>query len=155
MESTCYSYFAIHGDDFDPADITAALQIQPNKQLVNKAGDPHRFIPNKTYPFSRWCSQKFDAIGDEESEFSLGRQLNQVVDLFESKIALLNTLKVQYNLTFVLQMVPSFYVTPEKSQPVLVFSHKVMKFCYLTNSEIDVDWYFNSDKPQQLGLSIN
>lgn len=49
-------------------------------------------------------------------------------------------IKQKCKLTFVLEIAPKFYTTTDK--PIISPSKEVIEFCYLTETNIDIDYYF-------------
>lgn len=54
--SQSYVYFALHGDDFNPNEITSALGIEPTDSW--KKGDKGQYLPNQKYACWKWSTGK-------------------------------------------------------------------------------------------------
>lgn len=58
---------------------------------------------------------------------------------FWNKIELLNLIHRDYNVAFVLEIVPTIYVGDQN--PCLAPSLDIIDFCHATRTEIDIDMY--------------
>lgn len=141
----CYSYFGIESkgelvngkgfvsdpkDGFDPVYITEKLGIKPFRAW--KLGDP-RPRGGTRYGFSCW-----DACQQEEPALDVGEQCLKIVRKLRDKTPLLLELKKEFDLDFVISIVPNIY---SGEAPVVYFNHEIIEFCYLTGTEIGVDMY--------------
>lgn len=129
----CRTYFSILGD-FNPYEITKLLSIDPQMfwcaEDLKKNGLP--------YGFSFWKTPEYS-----NSPLDIEHQCVSVISLLESKIAILQGISKNNDVTFHLRSVPIIY---GNQTPAIVFSHKVTEFCYLTKCTIDVDLYVNIEE---------
>lgn len=137
-KNECSTYFVIKGE-FDPNDITRILTLMPTRQWRSEDLRPD----GTAYGFSLWeCGRcnKYDVF----TENQMMRTIKQLVP----KIHLLQEIKKKYNVTFVLEIVPSIFT--RESTPCLAPNRAVIEFCYLTETEIDIDLYVNDHtRPKQ------
>ena len=134
----CYTYFAIKGD-FNPDEITRMLELTPTKQW--SIGDLRR---NGTiYDFALW---EFGRC--EDYDIITENQMMCTIKELIPKTKILQEIKKNYNVCFVLEVVPSIYT--EESTPCLAPNRAVIEFCYLTETDIDIDLYvfFDSDETE-------
>ncbi|WP_116544634.1 DUF4279 domain-containing protein [Pontibacter virosus] len=54
--SRSYVYFAFHGDDFEPKEVTRELEIEPTDSW--KKGDRGRYLPDQKYACWKWSTGK-------------------------------------------------------------------------------------------------
>lgn len=127
------TYFKITGE-FNLEDITKALNLTPCKTW--RKGDKREGSKTGEYTFSLW---EFGRIERENNLFCDEQMKETVLPLFE-KVDTLIELKRKYNLTYVLEVVPKFYTTEDK--PILSPLQEVVEFCALTQTLIDIDYYF-------------
>ena len=128
-ENSCYTYFAIKGE-FNPDDITRRIGLNPSK--VWKKGDKRN---NGTeYDFSYWefgfCDE-YDVVTE--------KQMQKTLEPLLSKTAILNEIRKESDVVFVLEIVPTVY--SENAIPCLAPSMEVINFCHETRTEIDIDLY--------------
>jgi hypothetical protein len=128
-ENSCYTYFAIKGE-FNPDDITRRIDLNPSK--VWKKGDKRN---NGTeYDFSYWefgfCDE-YDVVTE--------KQMQKTLEPLFSKIAILNEIRKESDVVFVLEIVPTVY--SENATPCLAPSMEVIDFCHETRTGIDIDLY--------------
>lgn len=127
--NSCYTYFKIVGD-FNPDEVSELLNLSPEKTW--KIGDLRR---NGTkYDFALWeigrCS---------EYDVEVENQMRKTISLLQDKIPLLNRIREENDVSFVLEIVPTFYVGD--INPCLAPSLDVIDFCHATRTEIDIDMY--------------
>ena len=127
--NSCYTYFKIVGD-FNPDEVSELLNLSPGKTW--KIGDLRR---NGTkYDFALWeigrCS---------EYDVEVENQMRKTISLLRDKIPLLNRIREENDVSFVLEIVPTFYVGD--INPCLAPSLDVIDFCHATRTEIDIDMY--------------
>ncbi len=129
QKNRCYTYFRITGD-FNPGVITERLGLSPSK--VWKTGDKRS---NGTeYDFSNW------EIGFcDEYEIDTKNQMHKTLAPLFNKTAILNEIRKDFDVTFVLEIVPTVY--SENATPSLAPSMEVIDFCHETRTEIDIDLY--------------
>ena len=128
-ENSCYTYFMIRGN-FNPFDITAILGLSPSKQW--SIGDLRK---NGTeYDCALWehgrCSD-YDVLVEN--------QMMRTIENLVPKVQELKEIKRKYDVNYTLEIVPSVYVG--NISPCLAPSRAVIEFCYLTETEIDIDLY--------------
>lgn len=134
-----YVYFSLKGDDFDPDTITEKLEIIPTKSC--KKGDKGQYIKELKFAFWNVCSSVSDNLNIENL-------IENVVEKLFNKIEIINSLKTEYNLTSVLEVVLYVDTNEEKSTPSLSFNSKIIEFLHQTKTETDVDIYrFSSENP--------
>ena len=133
-KNSCYTYFKIVGN-FDPNDISTLLNLTPEKSW--KIGDLRH---NSTkYDFSLW------EIGRcEEYDIEVENQMRKTIAVLQDKIPLLNEIREKYDVSFVLEIVPTIYVND--TNPCLAPSLDVIDFCHTTRTEIDIDIYVCDSK---------
>lgn len=128
-QNSCYTYFAIKGE-FNPDDITRRLRLKPSK--VWKAGD--KSDNGTEHDFSYWefgfCNE-YDIVTE--------KQMKKTLEPLFSKTAILNEIRKEFDVIYVLEIVPTVY--RENATPCLAPSMKVIDFCHETRTEIDIDLY--------------
>lgn len=132
--NSCYTYFKIVGN-FNPDNVSKLLNLTPERSW--KIGDLRR---NGTkYDFSLW------EIGRcTEYDIEVENQMRKTIFLLQDKIPLLNQIRMENDVTFTLEIVPTIYVGD--INPCLAPSLDVIDFCYATRTNIDIDMYvYNSD----------
>ena len=128
-ENSCYTYFAIKGE-FNPDDITRRIGLNPSK--IWKKGDKRN---NGTeYDFSYW---EFGLC--DEYNVVTEKQMQKTLEPLLSKTAILNEIRKDCDVVFVLEIVPTVY--SESATPCLAPSMEVIDFCHETRTEIDIDLY--------------
>ena len=133
--NSCYTYFKIVGN-FDPDKVSEILNLTPEKSW--KIGDLRR---NGTkYDFALW------EIGRcTEYDVEVENQMRKTIALLQDKIQLLNQIREENDVSFVLEIVPSIYVGDVN--PCLAPPLDVIDFCHATRTEIDIDIYvYNSEE---------
>lgn len=126
------TYFCIQGD-FNVDEVISLINLKPN-QIIKK-GDYRIKKLNDCYDFS---ALKFGLIID--SDIQGDKQIEKTISTLWPKIDILKEIKQKYDVSYCLEIVPKFYKTCEK--PIISPSKDVIKFCYLTDTEIDYDYYF-------------
>ena len=132
--NSCYTYFRIVGN-FNPDDVSERLNLTPEK--VWKIGDLRR---NGTrYDFASW------EIGRcAEYDVQVENQMRKTLASLWDKVSLLNQIREENDVHFVLVIVPTMYV--DDINPCLAPPLDVIDFCHATRTEIDLDMYiFNSE----------
>lgn len=127
--NSCYKYFKIVGK-FNPDDVSELLNLTPEKTW--KIGDLRR---NGTkYDFAHW------EIGRcAEYDVEVENQMRKTLALLWDKIPLLNQVREQNEVHFVLEVVPKIYV--DDINPCLAPPLDVIDFCHATRTKIDIDMY--------------
>ena len=127
--NSCYTYFKITGD-FNPDEISQVLGLLPSKQW--KIGDLRR---NGTkYDFALWEYGRCDSY-----DVYVENQMMKTIEGLLPKINELNKIKDKYNAYFTLEIVPSIYAGG--TNPCLAPNREVIRFCYKTDTNIDIDLY--------------
>lgn len=118
---------------FDPQDITKSLGIQPfrsrKKGEINKNG--------RQVLFSSWDAEKSDI-----DRLDVEAQCMETIKNLRNKVSILNQIKVQYDVNYVIVIVPKIY---GEEQPLMYFNNEIIEFCYLTGTTITVDMYIHQD----------
>lgn len=145
MEKTSsYTYFAIQSNGeiakgfvayekgiFNPEEITRILDIQAFSSWAY--GDKR--VDGSEYLFSTWSAEK-----SEIGRLDVEAQCRDTIKNLKNKVSQLNRIKQQYDVKFVLVIVPSIY---HEEQPWISFNEEVIEFCYLTGTTIEVDMYIH------------
>ncbi|MBX7155437.1 MAG: DUF4279 domain-containing protein [Candidatus Kapaibacterium sp.] len=136
-QGNTYVYFALKGDDFNPQLITDRLRITPTQSW--RKGDAGSAKPYRD--FSYW-----EISTEKGIEYLLIENVvNQIVDMLFDYIETINTLKEEYNLISVLEIVLYVDINQLQSTPALGHDLRTIEFLYRTQTTIDVDIYrFNS-----------
>lgn len=130
-QNSCYTYFRIIGV-FDPDEISKELGLEPVE--MQRAGDKRKNGTVYEYScctFSR-CNM-YDVLVE--------KQMMQTIAPFLDKISELQKIKEKYDVDYWLEIVPSIF--PGEPTPCLAPSKEVIKFCYETDTNIDIDLYVN------------
>lgn len=133
--NSCTTYFRIAGN-FNPDEVSELLNLTPEKTW--KIGD---LRPNGTmYDFALW------EIGRcTEYDVEVENQMRKTIALLQDKIQLLNRIREENDVSFVLEIVPTIYVGD--INPCLAPPLDVIDFCHATTMEIDIDMYvYNSEE---------
>ncbi len=136
--NSCSTYFKIVGN-FNPDEVSRLLSLTPEKTW--KIGDLRR---NGTmYDFALW------EIGRcTEYDVEVENQMRKTIALLQDKIQLLNQIREENDVNFVLEIVPSIYVGD--TNPCLAPPLDVIDFCHATRTEIDIDMYVYNSEDEQL-----
>ena len=79
-----------------------------------------------------------------EYDVYVENQMRKTISVLLDKIAILNQIREENDVEFVLEIVPSIYV--EDINPCLAPPLDVIDFCHATRTQIDIDMYlFNSE----------
>jgi len=137
-ESKCnsYIYFSLYADNFDIEDVTQQLNLKPTS--VRQKGEP---VPKLT-------SWKFQI--DVGNDIDLKAPLSKLIDTFEAKTTVINSLKQIYGLETRLQFVIHIDVDPEASTPFFPLDKRAISFLSITETIVDFDIY-KSD-PKEIAL---
>lgn len=132
--NNCYTYFKIVGD-FNPDDVSKLLNLTPEKSW--KIGDVRR---NGTkYDFALWEIGKCT-----EYDVEVEKQMRKTIAVLQDKISILNQIKQENDVSFVLEIVPIIYAGD--INPCLNPTLDIIDFCHATRTEIDIDMYiYDSD----------
>lgn len=146
-KTSCYAYFLIksageldyykgfipkENSAFEPDEITDILGIKPFH--VMKFGELKPDGKSR-YNFSSWYSCK-----QTEPEISRFDQCRKIVEEMKPHISDLKRIKDMYNVNFSIQIFPR----SKNEDGVIGFSHDIIEFCYLTDTEIVVDMFLYS-----------
>lgn len=127
--NSCYTYFRITGD-FDPDRVSELLNLTPEKTW--NIGDLRR--DGTRYDFANWeigrCAQ-YDVLVEN--------QMRKTIAPLQDKIPLINQIRQEYDVFFVLEVVPTIYAGD--TEPCLAPSLDIIDFCHATRTEIDIDLY--------------
>ena len=127
--NNCYTYFRIVGD-FNPDDVSERLNLTPEKAW--KIGDLRG--TGARYDFASW------EIGRcAEYDVMVENQMRKTLASLWDKVSLLNQIRKENNVHFVLEIVPTIYV--DDINPCLAPPLDVIDFCHATRTEIDLDMY--------------
>ena len=96
------------------------------------------------YDFARW------EIGRcTEYDVEVENQMRKTISVLQDKISLLNQIREQNDVSFVLEIVPTVYV--DDTNPCLAPSLDVIDFCHATRTDIDIDLYvYDSNDEKEL-----
>ncbi len=137
--NSCYTYFKIVGD-FNPDDVSELLNLTPEKTW--KIGDLRR--NGSKYDFALWEIGKCT-----EYDVEVGNQMRETISVLQDKISLLNQIREQNDVSFVLEVVPTIYV--DDTNPCLAPSLDVIDFCHATRTDIDIDLYVYDSNDEKGG----
>lgn len=123
---------------FNPEDITKLLGIQPFSSW--SYGDTRR--NGSKYLFSDWSAEK-SAVGRLDVE----EQCIDTIKNLKNKVSLLKDIKEQYDVHYVIMIVPSIY---GEEKPLISFNEEIIEFCHLTGTTIEVDMYVYPDEVESI-----
>ena len=126
-ECNNYLYFSFDAEYFDTNEITEKLNIEPTSVMIKK--EP---VPKST----AWIYQI-----DAGNEIDLETFLEKLIDIFEPKIEIINTLKDKLNLTTRIQFVIYIDINPDASTPYFGLNKRTIDFLANTETEVDFDIY--------------
>ena len=133
-ECNNYLYFSFDAEYFDTEEITRELNIQPTSLMIKK--EP---VPKST----AWKYQI-----NAGSEIDLEKYLEKLIDIFETKIYIINQLKDKLNLTTRIQFVIDIDINPDASTPYFGLNKRAIDFLGKTETQVDFDLY----KADTIGL---
>jgi hypothetical protein len=133
-ECNNYLYFAFDAEYFDTEKITEELQIEPTSVKIKK--EP---VPKST----SW-NYRIEA----GKEIDLEKYLEQLIEVFEPKIADINHLKEKFKLNSRIQFVIDIDINPDSSTPYFGLNKRAIDFLHRTGTEMDYDLY----KADTIGL---
>ncbi len=128
-KNSCYTYFAIKGD-FDPDIVSKRLGLEPDNSW--KKGELRK--NGSKYDFSCWEYGRCD-----EYDVFTENQMRKTIAGLLDKVEELNNIRNDYDVSFVLEIVPSIYVGD--TNPCLAPSLDIIDFCHATRTHIDIDYY--------------
>ncbi|WP_299137155.1 DUF4279 domain-containing protein [uncultured Tenacibaculum sp.] len=128
-ETECnnYLYFSFDAEYFDAEKITEELNIEPTSVMIKK--EP---VPKST---------SWEYRIDAGNEIDLVTYLEKLIDIFESKIEIINGLKSKYDLATRIQFVIDIDINPESSTPYFGLNKRMIDFLAKTGTEVDFDLY--------------
>lgn len=126
-------YFALKGEDFKPAEITARLGIEPTTTW--QKGDKGQY--NSQLKFSSW------QLETEEGKEPLwiDQLVTEVIAKLEDRAEIILQLKQEFGLESVLAIVLYVDVNEDESTPALGHDLRTINFLYRTQTRTDVDIY--------------
>lgn len=133
QHNKCRTYFKIVGN-FNPDKVTEWLGLQPDQ--VWHIGDSRK--NNTTYDFAAW----FFGMNSEYN-IIVEKQMLATIAPLQTKIDVLQQIKNQYDVDFILEIVSEIYVG--EITPCLAPSQAVMQFCVATETTLDIDLYAYHD----------
>ncbi|WBA44381.1 DUF4279 domain-containing protein [Hymenobacter canadensis] len=144
--SGSYVYFALKGDTFDPAEVTARLGVVPTRTW--QKGDPTTY-GNRQWQYSGW--QLSTAIGTEPLD--IDRLVTEIVGQLHDRTEAIVSVKEQFGLESVLEIILYIDVNEEASTPALGHDLQTIDFLYHTRTITDVDIYrYDSGNEDYLGI---
>ena len=127
--NSCYTYFKITGN-FNPDEISSILGLTSEKQWC--IGDKR--LNGTAYDFALWeigrCTD-YNVLTE--------KQMEKTIELLVPKIDLLKQIKKEYDVDYTLEIVPTVYVN--ETTPCLAPSDEIIRFCYETDTRLDIDLY--------------
>jgi hypothetical protein len=144
--SGSYVYFALKGDAFDPAEVTARLGVVPAQTW--QKGEPTG-CGNRQWQYSGW--KLSTAKGADPLD--IDRLVAEIVDQLQDRTAAIVAVKEQFGLESVLEIVLYVDVNEETSTPALGHDLRTVDFLYHTRTVTDVDIYrYDSGNEDYLGI---
>jgi len=128
-----YAYFALSGDDFDPAEITKRLGIEASRS--RRKGDQGTY--NTCLKFSSW--QLSSEKGKEY--FDIDQLVDEVISQLTDKVDTIIQLKSEFKLQSILGIVLWIDTNQDQSTPAIGHDLKTIEFLYKTQTETDIDIY--------------
>ena len=129
MTNEAEVYFCLYADDFDPAEVTRAVGIEPTS--TRRPADP---TPHQT----SW-------------ELSTGRVQDDIIDVYELSSDIVGKLAPQelkiravikrLGLKAILQIVLWISMDESKSTPAIGFEPAVVRFLSAVGASVDIDTY--------------
>lgn len=126
-ECNNYLYFSFDAEYFNTEEITEKLNIEPTSVMIKK--EP---VPKST----AWI-YKINA----GNEIDLEIFLKKLIDIFETKIEIINNLKNKLNLSTRIQFVIDIDINPESSTPYFGLNKRIIDFLAKTETTVDFDLY--------------
>ena len=127
--NSCYTYFCIEGE-FNPDKVSELLNLIP--EATEKIGDLQHDGTK--------CERASWEIGRcMEYDVYIENQMRKTIAHLQDKIPLLNQIRQENNVSFVLVIVPTIYadeITPCLDPPL-----DVIDFCHATRTNIVIDMY--------------
>jgi len=147
-KTCCYSYFSIFSrgevqngigfiaesnSNFDPANITKRLDIEPHGTM--KKGDERR---TSIGVYGTYAGSSWDACQQEEPSMDAEAQCLAIVRALREKVPILQQIKKEINVDFLIVIVPEVY---GEEVPLMHFNQEIISFCHATGTEISIDMY--------------
>lgn len=132
-----YLYLSFNAEYFDTTKITDELNIEPTSVMIKK--EP---VPKST----AWNYQI-----NAGNEIDLESYLEKLINVFESKVKIINRLKKKHDLTTRIQFVIDIDINPESSTPYFGLNKRTIDFLAKTETEVDFDIY----KTDTIGILKN
>ena len=134
MSSRAYAYLSLSGD-FDPAEITARIGLEPSKSIAKHTKDPERGIP-KTALLRYAQSHSEDEVPDVIA------LADEVVSALEPHASVLSEIVKEHGIQARLEVVLVVDKKADLSTPAIGFSKRAVAFLAEIQAFIDVDTYF-------------
>lgn len=126
-------YFALDGDNFDPDEVTAFLDIEPTS-IMRKGSR----IPGKVPVKNSWELCPDQIVNEQIDIYEMSKEI--VDQLFPKKNLILEAIK-QFNLSPRLQVVLWFSADSEQSTPAIGFDKEIVHFLGSIGAYVDIDTY--------------
>ena len=129
-------YFAMYGDDFDPADVSIYVGCAATD--VRCKGQRRPDVPLPRY--SSWAVSTGRVEADVINVYEMSEQLVEQLLPFVHKLA---EAKTVFNLRAVFQVVLWIDQNEDASMPAIGFDPSVIQFIHMVGAKIDIDTYRN------------
>ena len=129
-KTTIRAYLSLFSDHFPLEDVTERLGVQPTSTY--RKGDKGKYSIKK--------ETSWDFETEEMYTLYVSEPINEILDIFESKINLINEIKNDYDLTIKLFIV---IVIEDNCSPAIIIDHRLVSFLHAISAEIDIDQYIN------------
>lgn len=94
------------------------------------------------YLFLDWSAEKSNV-----DRLDVEAKCMDTIKNLKNKISLLKEIKEQYDVHYVIMIVPSIY---GEEKPLMGFNEEIIEFCYLTGTTIEVDMYVYPDEVESI-----
>lgn len=121
-------------DELRVDDLTNILGIKPDIDSSWNKGDERKRVKGRYYEFSRWSMPSLIT-----EDLLVEEQVLKYIKPLLSKIDLLNKLKNEYELYYVIEIIPN--IENHLEVPSLSCGKELIDFCYKTGTVIDIDMY--------------
>lgn len=132
--SGSYVYFALKGECFDPAQVTARLGVAPSQTW--QKGDPTRY-GNRQRQYSAWEL----STAKSTERLDMDRLVTKIIDQLHDHTEAIVAAKEQFDLTSVLEIVLYVDVNQEAPTPALGHDLRTIDFLFHTRTITGVDIY--------------
>ncbi len=136
-ECNNYLYFSFDAEYFDTDIVTDELKIKPTSVMIKK------------HPVPKSTSWEFRI--DAGQDIDLESYVEILIDIFETKVDIINRLKEKLNLETRLQFVIDIDIDTDSSTPYFGLNKRVIDFLGRTKTSVDFDLY----KADTMGLLNN